>query len=316
MCYKLQTISYKRDKRHSSLVTCHSSLSLLSVFFLLLTISVSAQKNPYEFSIYGGGGYAAFAIQKPIIKPASKGFGVDAGVGFTYFFSENWGIHTGVGFGFSNVTNKISILKFITPEQEDCEGYLYDLHTALNNYSEKHKTMFVSLPLMIQYQTRMEPISHQKRDKKAGFYAMAGAKALFLVSNNYTTEITSLYNKAYYPEFDNWINSLPILWLGTFDGNSVNGKLKFNLLAMFALEAGIKWQVGKKLFLYTGAYFDIGLYDYTKKSRVPYSNFTTPEHLNELTLLDFAKRMNLMAVGIKVRVAFEGNKKMNSCNCR
>jgi len=284
-------------------------LLIILTFCILGVFRVSAQKYPNEFSIYCEGGYAAFIFQKAISKTtSSKGYGGDAGVGFTYFFSQNLGLHTSVGVGFFNVNNQLRQLAFIMLKLEDCEGYLYDLHTTLNNYNENHKSIFVSLPLMLQYQTKLEPISNQKKNNKAGFYAMMGAKALFLLNNNYTSKTTSLSNAAYYPEFDTWINSQPALGLGSFKGCSVNGKLDFNVLIMFAFEAGIKWQIGKKLFLYTGAYFDCGLHDTTKKARVPYNSFTTQEPPTDLALLEFAKRMNLMAVGIKVRLAFVGSK--------
>jgi len=288
----------------------------LTVLFIFSTLHISAQKQQHEYSIYLGGGYAAYIFQKPVIKPDSKGFVLDGGVGFTGFFGQNWGIHTGAGFGFFNVINEVKKLQFITPDLEDCEGYLYNLHTSLNNYSETHKTLFVSIPLMLQYQTKMQPISHYQKDKRAGFYAMAGAKALLMVQNKYTAEVTSIYNAAYYTGFDNWITSQPSMGLGSFKGNFADGKMKFNILAMFAFEAGFKWQLAKNLFLYTGAYFDLGLYDYTKKHRIPYNNFTTQQDLSELQLLEFSKRMNLIAGGVKVRFAFTGSKSRKNNCCR
>jgi len=280
----------------------------LTVFLIMLffssSLSVSAQRFPHEISVHCGGGFDAFVCQKPISKVSSRGFGGDVGVGFTGFFDQNWGIHTGVGFGFSNIKNEVDQFKFITLEQEDCEGYLYNLHTTLNDYSERHKTMFVSIPLMVQYQTKLQPISYRQRDKKAGFYAMAGAKALLLVNNNYTAEVSSLYNIAYYPKFNNWISYQPEMGLGNFVGKGVSNKLKFNVLAMFAFETGFKWQFGKKVLLYTGAFFDLGLHDTTKKQRISHKNFTSQERLTDLELLDFAKRMNLVAVGVKLRLAF------------
>jgi len=283
---------------------------LLSPFFLF---SLFAQKPQNEFSIYVGGGYEAFIIQKPTSKSSSKGYGIDAGVGFTVFFDRNWGLHTGVGFGLFNVNNEVDKFYFITPEQEDCERYLYNLHTTLNNYSENHKTLFITLPIMVLYQTKMAPLSYKSKSAKAGFYAMVGAKTLFHIKNNYTTKVASIFNAAYYPEFDNWINELPILWLGKFSGSGTNGKMKFNVLPMFAFETGFKWQIGKNLYLYTGVYFDCGLYDYTKKSRTSYTDYTAPEHLSELKLIDFAKRMNLMAVGVKLRLAFCKSKPKTCC---
>jgi hypothetical protein len=115
-----------------------------------------AQKPKNELSICGGGGFYAFCPQ-PLVKGySSKGFGGDAGMGYTTFFSPNWGLHTGLEFGFFNVKNKVNHLSLISPEQEDCEGYHYDLHTTLKDYYENHKSFFLSIPLMLQYQTQMK----------------------------------------------------------------------------------------------------------------------------------------------------------------
>jgi hypothetical protein len=186
---------------------------------------------------------------------------------------------------------------------EDCEKYLFDLHTTLNDYKETHRTMFLNIPLMLQFQTKQNQSLNWKKGEKAGYYVMAGAKAFFHVNYKYTSEIASLNNSAYYPIFDNWIESLPEFGIGYFEGNKVEKKLKINILAVFAFETGIKWRIGKNIYLYTGAYFDCGLHDATKKNRTPYSVYTYPEHLTELTLLDFAKKMNIMAAGIKIRLS-------------
>jgi len=286
----------------------------LTVLLIFSVLQLSAQRYPYEFSVYCEGGFNAFIIQKPESKATSKGYGGDAGVGFTYFFSQNLGLHTGAGFGFFHVGNGINTLNFINPDREDCDGNLYDLYTTLNNYYENHHSLFLTLPLMLQFQTKMQPISYRQNSSKAGFYAMAGAKALLMIQNNYLVGVISLYNMAYYPNLNNWITNQPALGLGAFQGRSVIGNLKFKALAMVALETGLKWQFGKKLLLYTGAYFDCGLYDYTKKSRVSYDGFATQESLSELALLDFAKRMNLVAAGVKVRLAFSGQKTKSSCH--
>jgi hypothetical protein len=137
-----------------------------------------------------------------------------------------------------------------------------------------------------------------------GFYALAGVKALLQFKYDYTCELPSINNTAYYPEFDNWIYSLPILGLGDFRGNITNGKLNFGFMAMFAFETGIKWRVGKNAFLYTGIFYDCGLNEPTKKARSPYNNDIIFEKSDENTLLSFADRLHLMAVGLKLRLAF------------
>jgi len=279
-------------------------ISLLAKLILMLfatrTLTVTGQKPLNEFSIYGGGGLAAFCFQPSIKNASSMGYGGDAGLGFTRFFNQNWGIHIGAGLGFFNVKNKVDNLRFITPEQKDCEDNLFDLHTTLHEYEETHQAIFLTVPLMLQYQTKMNQAFNLNKDKKMGYYVMAGFKALFPLNYSHTSEIASLNNAAYYPEFDNWIYSLPILGLGSFDGNSVKGKLKFDVLTMFAFETGAKWRIGERFFLYTGVYFDCGLHDPIRKNRVPYTNYIYPDKF----LLEFTKTMNLMAAGIKLRLAY------------
>ena len=280
---------------------------LIKLIFLLLVLStliVSGQKTLNEFSIHGGGGLAVFCFQPSIKNASSMGYGGDAGVGFTGFFNQNWGVHIGAGLGIFNIKNKVDNFRFITPEQRDCEGYLFDLHTTMNKYQETHQSNFLTVPIMLQFQTKTNQSFYWNKDEKVCYYAMAGIKALIPFNYDYTSKIASLNNMAYYPEFDNWINSLPILGLGTFDGNSTTGKLKFDALIMFAFETGTKWYIGRSVFLYTGVYFDCGLHDPTMKNRVPYRNYIHPEQLQEITLLEFTKTMNLMTAGIKLRLAF------------
>jgi len=281
-----------------------SKLIIVLLFFGLSAMSLSAQKAPNEVSLFCGGGFYAHCFQ-PLPKEISTvGFGGNAGVGFTAFFSKQLGIHTGVGFGLYNIKNSVKSFYTLTSGEEDCEGYLFDLHTTLNNYQETHRTMFLNIPLMLQFQTKQNQSLNWKKGKRAGYYAMAGAKAFLHLSYRYTSEVVSLNNLAYYPMFDNWIETLPSMGIGDFEGNRVEKKLKINILAVFAFETGIKWRIGKNVYLYTGAYFDCGLHDPTRKSRTPYSEYLYAEHLTELTLLDFAQKINLMAAGIKIRLVF------------
>ena len=277
---------------------------VITLFFVFSVLWVSAQKQEHEFSIYAGGGFAAFCFQPTIKNASSMGYGGDAGVGFTGFISSNWGIHTGIGVGFFNVINTVNSFVFVTHNKIIC-GYPSDLHTTLSDYKETHKTIFLTVPLMLQFQTTMEQYGNRKKGKKVGYYAMTGVKAQCLFNYKYTSEIASLNNKAYFPEFNSWLTSFPSEGVGSFNGNNASGKLKFNILAMFALETGAKWRIGDKLFLYTGVYFDCGLHDFTKKYRKRDDYYTSHEQLKELTLLKFTDRMNLITIGIKLRLGIK-----------
>jgi hypothetical protein len=284
------------------------------ISFALGVLNTSAQKPQNEFSICGGGGLAVFCPQ-PVSKGfSSMGYASNAGAGFTGFFSPRFGIHTGVEVGFFDVRNSINHFMSVT-KKDDC-GF-YDLHTTVKDYKETHKALFLSIPLMFQFQTKMGYSFNWKKNKKVGYYLMAGAKAQFLINYSYTSQIASFSNAAYYPEFDNWVHSNPILGLGVFNNISATGKLKFGILALTSAETGAKWRIGKNIFLYTGLYFDYGLNEPTQKSRNMSDNFiiSLSEEFKNETLLKFTDRINLMTVGIKLRLAFLQPPKKESCNC-
>ena len=285
------------------------------MFFAMINLQLSAQKTPHEFSVSGGGGISTFCFQPAVKKSISAGYSADVALGFTGFLSPQWGIHIGLGWGLYDVKTKIRKLNTITPNLVDRNNLPFDLHTALNDYKETHKTMFLYAPLMLQFQTLPKPVKNWKKGQKANFYAMAGVKALFLFNNKYEAKVGSLKNAAYYPEFDNWADTQIFAGLSTFDGNKVDGKFKLNVLLMLAFETGIKWRIGEKLYLYTGVYYDCGLNDPSKKIRKPFEHYIYAEHLTDLTLLDFADKINLMTVGIKLRLAFFQIPRVTSCSC-
>jgi len=292
---------------------------LILVLFVFSCLHLSAQKTPHEFSIYGGGGFSFFAYSPPLLRNVSSGgFSGDAGVGFTGFVSPQVGFHIGAGFGMYNVKAKIGNLKAITPGliDEANYNYLFDLHTTLSGYTETHKAIFMSVPVMLQFQTKQKQEWIWKRSEMKGFYAIGGVKVNLLLKNEYEAQFATLTNLAYYPELDNWHGTQTFAGLGVFDGSSAGGDLKLGVHVVFAFESGMKWRIGKNLFLYTGAFFDCGLNDPTKDSREPLSDYTYAKYLtyinpltdlNDLkgfTLLKFSDKINLMTAGIKLRLAF------------
>jgi hypothetical protein len=290
-----------------------TSMILITMIYTVSIINVFAQKTLPEFSIYGGGGFSFFSYHPNLRNASSGGFNADAGVGSTFFLHQQWGIYVGAGFGLYNVNLKVKSLQTITPGKEDCDMNLYELHTTLNNYNEIHKSMFLNVPLMVQFQTKQYLSRSWKKNNKPNFYAMGGIITLFLLKNSYNSKITSLSNAAYYPEFDNWIATLPSLGLGTFDGKSSEKISKFGILVMFALESGAKLPIGNNLFLYTGAFFDCALNDPVKDHRRSLKNYTDFESLTKFSILTFANRINLMTVGIKLRLAFLLSRKCPDC---
>ena len=263
--------------------------NIFTIVFAIASLQLSAQKPSNEFQIYGGAGI-------PLSFPkgtSAKGFGVDLGIGFTAFVSQQIGIHFGVDYGLNNVEINVDNLKTVTLGLRDDNGYLFDKHTTLSNYNESQKTTFFSVPIMLQFQPNTQ-----------GFYAMSGAKLLFQYKTTYESNVAILNNVGYYPEFDNWATTQLFAGFGTFDGNNTDGNFDIGLSTILALEIGMKWQIGRNMFLYTGAFVDYSLSDPLKEHRKPVSDFTTPESLQNLTLLQYADNVNSVFVGLKLRLAF------------
>ena len=306
-------------------VTCYNRNTLtvlrsyaLTVFFLsaiFLPFTISAQKAPHEFSLNAGAGVSTYVFSPLPKKASSVGFNTDFGFGFTGFFSRQVGIHVGAGFGLFNVKSKVNELYTLTPDLSTYKvengveiEVPYELHTTLNGYTDIHKTLYISIPLMFQFQTAQRESFSWKNTQKVGFYARGGVKVLLLFNNKYEARIPTMYNKAYFPTLNQYQDTQEFMGFGTFKGNTVKGNLDFGVLATFSLEVGAKWRIENNMFIYTGVFFDCGLNDPIKDSRKKIGAFDdgldAKKLLEDVTILKYADRANLMAVGIRLHFAF------------
>ena len=289
----------------------------LVTLFAAMSMQLSAQAT-HEFSAHVGGGLSTLSY---LLSPGNRsgGFGGDFGFGYTYLINKEqvvetgtasnmiWGIHTGIGIGLYNSKAKFDNVKTITKGLNDGDATFgkFDLHTTLSNYNEIQNTMFLNIPVMAMYQMEQ-------------FYIMGGFKVGIPLSGKYKSKDPTLKNSAYYPDLDNWIDGTDapkFMGLGTFSNKNYNGKLDLGVAVMLALEAGMKWNIADNLSLYTGAFFDYGLNNVVKGGKQAFinytakdaENFTTNSVLSSYTdnskSSTFTNKANMMAVGIKVRLA-------------
>ncbi|MDR2972746.1 MAG: hypothetical protein LBU83_12620 [Bacteroidales bacterium] len=277
---------------------------LLLLLFALSSFAVMAQRAPAEISVSAAGGISTYCFQPLPKKSSSLGYTTDFGVGFTGFFSQQLGVHVGVDFGLFNVKSTVPNIYSYTPGLYDENDSLCNLHSYLNGYAEIHKSLFLNIPVMFIFQTKQKQSWSWKQDQKAAFYAMCGVKVLFLFDNKYEASVKTLRNEAYYPGMDNWATTQLFAGYGNFKGYANKGKMEFGVVAMLAVEMGVKWRIENNMCIYTGAFFDCGLNDPIKDSRQSSGNYTDPESLKDLSILKVANKNYLMAVGIKLRLAF------------
>jgi hypothetical protein len=285
--------------------TTSISSILILILFVTSSFQLSAQRAPHEFSAHLGGGYAGACMQPVKKGNFSAGFSADFGVGFTGFVSQQIGFQIGVDFGMFQVKSKMDSLKStVAGEIDKIHNRPYDQFSTFYNYAEIHKSLYLSIPFMIQFQTKQHEKWNWKRGQRTGFYGKTGVKTLFLLNQKYDAGIRELYNLRHYTDLDNWAGTQEFVGLGKLGDGGSSGSIGFNVLVMFAIEAGMKWRVQRDYYLYVGVYYECGLYDPSKSAREPISEYTSMEKVKNLPLLKVADRNNLMTAGVRFRFAF------------
>lgn len=286
------------------------SINKISILAMacLFTILLQAQQK-HEISIYGGGGLSALNYKLYNVnndKVTAKA-GVLAGVGYTYFFNNNWGISTGAEYTtYKSKSESYSILN--TSVVVDNYDDPFDYNVYQKGRTENQEASYINIPLMVQFQA----------NETKGFYAALGGKIGIPTSGKYKYQYDQLTATGYYPSLNVLYDDLEYRGFGTFEGQSGNNDLKFKTAFMLSAEAGMKWSLGDKLSLYTGVYADYGMNDVIKdkkdKQLLPYNN-EDPLHSLNNSMLDskytntwtdrsFTDKVKPLAVGLKVRLSF------------
>jgi hypothetical protein len=254
---------------------------------------VATAQISHEILINGGGGLSSL---NPKLSAGKKtmGGGGEFGIGYTCVFIKMVGVHVGVDFAFYNAGAKLNGVEVVTNNLTDSEGDRFNMHSTLNSYKEKLNATFMNIPIMAQVQI----------GKKYKVYAMAGFKIGIPLSCKYKVSGATLTNEGYYPEYENGLKEPLFAGFGRFENIDSKGKLKLGASAALALEAGMKWKLGEMLAVYTGIYFDYGLNNIAKNSDfIDYTNSEPAKFTTRSAVPTLADKMNLMAVGVKVRFA-------------
>jgi len=278
------------------------------------SVYVSAQAT-HEYSVYGSGGFSTLSYQLSQ-GDKSGGAGGEFGLGYTLFFfkervsetgkilRQNWGVHTGLGFGFYNAKAELKDVRTVSKEDDgEPDDYSeFELRTTLSGYKETHNAVYLNIPVMATFQFEQ-------------IYLLGGFKFGVPIGGQYKTEDATLTNSAYYPGLGVELTTQEFAGYGKFT-NSSDGKLKHKVTIMLALESGWNWRINDNFWLYTGVYFDFGLNNVSnddKKKFINYDSanakdFTTNSVLSSYrdnkTLAVFTEKVNVMAVGVKVRLAY------------
>lgn len=201
------------------------------IIFLILLMGIPSLAN--EFFVYYGGAFSGGLF----------------GVGYTYFFTPNWGIGSGAEKAFYNSNNKHKehILPSYTITDEDSNEV--EIRRTAKGYKEEKNFVFLQIPLMLQYQ--------QQYGEYHKFYAKAGTKICIPLSGKNKISADSLKISGYRKFEDYEYTIQTFKGFGTFENEQIKTeKLSLQTEVLLSAETGIKWKLNEALWLYSGIYFD------------------------------------------------------------
>ena len=278
---------------------------LIGLLPLTGAMSLNAQTK-HEFSIYAGGGLST--LNYSVTAGEQKaGFGGLFGVGYTYFFTPNWGLNTGIELALYNSKFNLTRPLQTTDNATDIEGSAFLYHSTVSNLEEKQKATLLQIPIMLQLQTN----GHHK------FYAAFGAKLGIPLGKSYNSTGATIVNTGFYSHEDYEYDEQEFVGFGTFRGRGSDGSLDLKMAFLLAAEAGMKWQISG-MSLYTGLYLDYGLNNIADDKRAPFVEYNkgNPRNFAMNSVVhaqyrdksdsrhSFTDKVSPLAFGIKLRLAF------------
>ena len=317
---------------------------LFRIAAIFIAIAVAQQLHgqnnlpKYEFTLNGFGGISTlnYKVSGADLK---KDFGGGGGLGFHYFFNSRWSLVTGVDAALYRASLSAATVK---------SGQLFNINDGvnppwsfvadfdMNGFKESQNAWMLQIPLMIQW---MHPIDIKGNNHL--FIALGGRVGLPF-SGDYHQ---SAQDRSYARITDQEVWTPTTIQRQLARGFDRKESLKFaSLNAIASMEAGIRWSLGGNAGLYTGVYIDYGLSnvipsksdgalytpvlganygmagDFNTNSilaaRLPdYGEIYTPgPGMNPVVNwvqnnAGYTDKVNTLAAGLKIKIAFGGPKK-------
>ncbi|MDR2039985.1 MAG: OmpA family protein [Bacteroidales bacterium] len=228
------------------------------IALLFINFSAIAQQKGHYLSIEGGVGFST--LQYKLDDGNRKGgLGLDGKLGYTFFFTPNWGIGTGLGISRYVTKGTIDNGLFSFEGQIDSEGDVYRRDVYLYNWKEKQKSPFLEIPLLASFQYKF------KEEQKFMLYANAGLKFQFPMKKKYNVEKGDVETQGYYARWN-------VILIDKGHGFSTvhdyhpSGKFKLNMGMAATIEAGFLYELDERWDLFAGVAMNYGFLDMKKES--------------------------------------------------
>ena len=256
--------------------------------------------NQHEFSFQVSGGMSPLTF-KTEVGESSGGGGFGAGFGYTYRFNPNWGISTGVNV--ATFGNKLSLDAFNgSYNTTDNQGDDFRFSYSVTNYEEKQNVTMVLIPIMARYELPLNFNFAETDLQVAG-----GFKVGLPLSSKSTVQQGTFSSQGYYSHENQTYQNLPHRGFVTnHTMDKAKNTLELKTAIMLSLEAGLSFNLGNDLALFSGLYFDYGLNDIQKLQDgelVQYQS-ENPAALQTGNALqtNMVSKIVPMSVGLKVRI--------------
>ncbi len=276
------------------------SFSALSCcLFLLVSYLGSAQTHEVSFSAGGGLAGLNYDINNGTSKQKP---GFQGGIGYTKFLNARWGIATGLELGYYQTKATLTPNTVFSSYSVDSENNAFEFRVKTKGYQEMQKLYALNIPLLLQYQTLA--------DRKTKFYSQAGLKFSIPLKSPFHTQAEEISAAGYYPDVNAEINDLPAHGFGAQTNWNSKGDYDFNISYSLAAEAGAKFRLSARSYLYTGFFIDYGLNNIKKQEGQETLLTYHPTALNQsqatgvFSLANTTGDVHLMGYGIKLRIGF------------
>ncbi len=268
---------------------------LIASLLILGITSINAQDKGHYFQINGGLGL--HNLQNDLPNGSVKNeIGYTGNLEYSYFFTNNWGIATGVGIQTYQASSTINYMEEISSIDSDNESYKY--RTYFNDWEETQNILFLDIPIGVKFQNKLN--SNWK------LLSTIGGKISLPISATYETTGGNIDTRGYYPQYNVELYGMPQHGFNTYT-SFPNGDININPAYSAFVDLGFAYALNKNTDLYLGAYLNYGLNNIIDECDAMiltedkvYNNIFESNQTNEVIPMSF---------GVKLGISFHMKKK-------
>jgi hypothetical protein len=263
----------------------------LSISLLLLGIGV-AQAQEKSQALYFNIGSGFHNLKYDLANGKQEGnIGMEYNVGYNYFFSNKWGI--GTGLGLETFQSKATLNYQTGNSSVDTDGESFEFRTQYSDWQEQQNSIFLNIPVNFIYQLHM--------CNKWKIQFSMGPQILFLLKSNYKIAGGAIETTGYYSQYNVILHDLPQHNFTTTT-ELPKGKNSLNPGLSAIVNLGGLYQLNQNMDIYLGAYFDYGLTNtMDTKSKFLYQEDGV---YNGVFSSDQTKKVKPIAFGFKIGISW------------